>query len=177
MDKQYWEKFYKENEKMKQSSFAELCIPYMNSHVIELGCGNGRDLEYFSRNNIFVKGVDQSYENSLIIKMDVGKYMEKNKCNGDVYTRFFWHSIDKDLRLKILEWAQFNLFIEARTTEDTNRKKIFNDHYRNYVDIVELVKDLKENGFQIILLKEGTGMSKFKDEDPHLVRVIAKKLK
>lgn len=177
MDKQYWTKFYKENEKLKHSSFAEVCVPFMNRKVTELGCGNGRDLEFFKENGIECVGVDSAFENDFILKMDVEKYIDNNSCGGSVYTRFFWHSIDKPLRDKILNWASGLLFIEARTTEDTDRKKTFTDHYRNFVDVPELVKDLKENGFQITLLKEGTGFSKFRDEDPHIVRVIARKLK
>lgn len=177
MNKQHWDNFYNKSDKQKESTFAEFCVPYMNNSVIELGCGDGRDIEYFCRKNILAKGVDQSYENSLIIKSDVLKYIKNNKCSSDVYTRFFWHAIDRDSQLNILKWVNHNLFIEARTTEDRDRKKIYADHDRNYVDVTQLVKDLKDSGFQILFFKEGTGLSKFRDEDPHLVRVIARKSK
>ncbi len=177
MNKKHWDNFYSKSEKQRQSTFAEFSVPYMNNSVIELGCGDGRDIEYFCRKNILSKGVDQSYENSLIIKSDVSKYIKENKCNTDVYTRFFWHAIDRETQLNILKWTNNNLFIEARTIEDNGRKKVHDDHDRNYVDVPQLVKDLKDNGFQISFLKEGTGLSKYKDEDPHLVRVIARKIK
>jgi hypothetical protein len=63
--------------------------------------------------------------------------------------------------------------IEARTTEDKKRNHIYT-HKRNYVNVPQLVQDLKDNGFQIIRLEEGE-FSPFKNENPHLVRVIAKK--
>lgn len=163
MNKQHWDKFYKDSSKQKQSPFAEFSVPYMNDSVIELGCGDGRDLEYFCRKNILTKGVDQSYENSLIVKSDVLNYIKKNKCNSDVYTRFFWHAIDRNAQLEILKWTNNNIFIEARTTEDKDRKKTYADHDRNYVDVVQLVKDLKDNNFQITYFKEGTGLSKFRE--------------
>jgi hypothetical protein len=43
------------------------------------------------------------------------------------------------------------------------------------VSVSQLVTDLKDHGFQIVSLVEGTGLSPYRGEDPHLVRVIAHK--
>jgi hypothetical protein len=79
------------------------------------------------------------------------------------------------LQLSILKWVTGYLYIEARTTDDLKTPKVFAKHERNFVNVAELVADLKKENFQIIKLEEGRGFSKFKGEDPHLVRVIAKK--
>jgi len=169
----YWEEFYKSNPTMPPSSFAQECVIYMHDDVIDIGCGNGRDLNYFLQHDKQAWGVDASFESDSITKSDIVEYMEKNKSPHAVYARFFWHSIDRDTQLKILDWTKEYLFIEARTTEDKDRYKMF-PHDRNYVDVPILIKDLKGHGYQIIRLEEGEFSPK-DEENPHLVRIIAKK--
>ena len=175
MNKEHWLGFYRKNERLKESSFAQFCLPYIEGKLTELGCGNGRDLYYFLYNNIESYGVDEAFESPFIEKCSVMKYIKNNKSTKSVYTRFFWHAITRDEQLAILEWTKYFLFIEARTTLDKDRKKTHNDHYRNFVDVEQLKKDLKDNHFQIIKIEQGLGFSKYKGEDPHLVRVFAKK--
>lgn len=172
----YWKQFYENQERFSPSSFATICFPFLIGKTIELGCGNGRDLYYFRDNGVNIKGVDSAFENHYIIKSDVETYIKENKSPNFVYTRFFWHSIPDELQLKIIKWTKEYLFIEARTTEDKSTKKIFNNHYRNYIDVSKLVAQLKENKFNIEFLIEGKGLSKMKSEDPHIIRLIARKV-
>lgn len=175
MNTEHWDNFYKIPTKKEQSQFAEFAIKYLDTPIIEFGSGIGKDLSFFNHNNVVARGVDASFSNEYTTCMDVGEYIKKYECVGDVYTRFFWHAIERELQLEILKWAKFQIFIEARTTEDENRKKVFKNHSRNFVDVKQLVKDLKETGYQILYLHEGTNLSQYKNEDPHLVRVIASK--
>lgn len=168
-NKKYWKEFYKGKFTFEPSSFAKFVFKYIKGDLVELGCGNGRDTDYFKSNKIKALGIDEA--NGVTAE----SYMRSNPSPKNVYTRFFWHSISRRLQLQILKWAKGNLFIEARTTDDAKRLKFFPKHDRNYVNIAELVKDLKDNGFEIVRLEEGLGFSKFKKEDPHLVRVIAVK--
>ena len=141
MNSNYWKKFYKKTRKLKHSSFAEFVAPFVvKDSLIELGAGNGRDLGYFHDIGITARGVDMAYGNLFITKMDVGEYIKTHKCNDNVYTRFFWHSIDRKLQLAILKWTTGNIFIEARTTDDKFRPKTFAKHERNFVNVVQLVK-------------------------------------
>lgn len=173
---EYWKKFYKKAHDWKQSSFAEFCLPYLKGRLTELGCGDGRDLRYFSKNGITVLGVDEATENELSIKMDIATHIALFPSPDFVYTRFVWHSILRGLQLDILKWAKKTIFIEARTTKDKEYRKAFGkNHYRNYVDVKRLLKDLSDNGFTIDYITEGTGLSIYKKEDPHLVRIIATK--
>ena len=105
--------------------------------------------------------------------MSVSDYIQMYPSPKYVYTRFFWHAITREEQLAVLDWTRRWLFIEARTTRDAERNKYFPIHDRNYVNVSQLVQDLKERNFEIEFLEEGTGMSTYKNEDPHLVRVIA----
>lgn len=174
MNKKYWEKFYKKYPEKKPSSFAKFVLPHIEGTLVDLGCGNGRDLMFFLSRKIKAHGVDESFKNKYIVQSPVSKYMKVRKSPENVYTRFFWHAITKKEQLEILKWVKGMIFIEARTTEDRKLAKVFSPHKRNYVNVKSLVKDLKTNGFQILRLEEGY-FSPYKGENPHLVRVIAKK--
>ncbi len=175
MNKQYWEKFYKKNKKMKQSSFAEYVLPMIKGRLFDLGCGNGRDTYFFLKKGIEVIGIDDSFNGERIVKCSISDFIKEIPSVENVYTRFVWHAINRKDQLKILKWTKKFLFIEARTIED--KPKIYKNHKRNLVNVTQLVSDLKKNSFQIIALEEGRGYSKFKNEDPFLVRIIAIKIK
>lgn len=174
ISKDYWKPFYKTHKFEEPSSFAQFVVERMKETVVDLGCGDGRDTTFFLRSGLRAYGVDASNEDVLIIKQDVNTFMKENECVDNVYTRFFWHAIDDDTREHILKWTKKNLFIEARTTKD-KPKNLYGKHDRNLVDTDELKKALEEHGFTIDYFHEGYGMSKFFEEDPHLVRVIAHK--
>ncbi len=173
MNEKYWKRFYatKDESLNTYSSFARYIHPYIKGAMIELGCGNGRDTKFFKRTLVTpVVGIDK------VNDIDVTDYIKTGACKFDyVYTRFFWHSISRQLQMSILKWTKNYIFIEARTTEDEDKHKEFPTHSRNYVRVATLVKDLKDTGFEIIELKEGIGFSPFKEEDPHLVRIVARK--
>jgi len=176
MNKDYWKEFYKKGTIKKPSSFSSYVQNYLVGDIVELGCGNGRDLFSFLRQGLSAKGVDNiELSCKQYTKQDVGEYIKENDCPDTVYARFFWHSIERELQLAILKWTKNIIMIEARTTEDEKRPKLFPPHDRNYVDVPQLVKDLKDNGFQIIKLEEGE-VSRHDTENPHLCRVIAQKI-
>lgn len=174
-DQKYWEGFYKTKRKFKASTFAEWVRPFVQGDLVDIGCGQGRDVHYFLENGVRAGGIDEAFENEFIIKTSVLDYMKKAESPRNVYARFFWHAIDRKEQLAILKWTKNFIFIEARTTDDKYKPKVFEKHSRNFVDVGQLVKDLKTNGFRIVRLEEGTGYSKYKGEDPFLVRVVAKK--
>ena len=168
----YWDNFYKNHKAFKKpSSFARFVKPYIKGKVTEFGCGDCRDIIYFNKHGVGANGYDLSFNNIDIESVVAGEV--HHKCPPYIYTRFFWHSIDRKLQLKILNWVTGTLFIEARTTED-KPKDLFGKHKRNLVNVPTLVKDLKENGFKIDYLAEGC-FSPFMGENPKLIRVICHK--
>ena len=175
MNKKYWIKYYKDHFMDGESSFAHFCLPYLNGPFMELGCGNGRDLYFFFNKDKNGLGVDNAFDGMFVLQQDINTFIRQNHSYEHVYTRFLWHAIERELQLKILKWTKKWLYIEARTTEDMKLPKTFKHHKRNYVKKEQLLKDLTDNGFEIIKQEEGQGLSPMGDEDPYLIRIIAKK--
>jgi hypothetical protein len=174
MNREYWKNFYVVSRENKPTEFAKFCDKIMNDKIVELGCGNGRDLNYFNRINRRAVGIDFGVSGDNIINMDLNSYIEEMDSPDNVYSRFFWHSIDRKLQLKILKWAKKYIFIEARTDKD-NPRNLFGKHERNLVNVSKLIKDLLANNFDILYLVQGRGLSKMEDEDPFVVWLMAKK--
>ena len=173
MNNEYWRNFYKDFKETRASTFTNYAFQFIKDGVlVDLGCGNGRDLNFFLESGIKAYGVDESFNSDVIENQNVTDFIKFNKAPEYVYTRFFWHAIDRDVQLDILNWVKDYILIEARTTEDETLEKTFPEHKRNYVNVIQLVKDLKDRGFKIIELKEGS-FSPYRNENPHLVRVVA----
>ncbi|WP_294364812.1 class I SAM-dependent methyltransferase [uncultured Clostridium sp.] len=203
-DKEYWNKFYNKNSlPFEKSDFAYFIL---NNYIekgkslIEMGCGNGRDSIYFSKNGVKVIGVDQA-ENEINflnsefkndnIEFLCGDFTKLNLKNSFdyVYSRFTIHSIPEDGEDRLLNWSFCNLhtgggiFIEARSIRDDlysegtkiSKTENFTDHYRRYVNKDILIKKLKKIGFYIIYEIESKGLAVYKDEDPYIVRIVGKK--
>ena len=64
--KGYWDNFYtKKILTKKESPFAKfslLRLKAFNYTIYDLGCGNGRDTNFFSKNNFSCVGIDKSKE-------------------------------------------------------------------------------------------------------------------
>ena len=61
----YWDNFYIKKNKIKESSFARFILGKVGKKgikksLIDIGCGNGRDSIFFSKNNFRVTGIDIS---------------------------------------------------------------------------------------------------------------------
>ena len=108
-----------------------------------------------------------------------------------IYSRFSLHSIRRVEEDKVLDFVQSNLkggglfLVEARSTEDElcgegtpvkgEKMAFMSDHFRRFIDIGEFVTRLQERGMEIVQQKKGRGMAVFGEEDPVVIRVVAKK--
>lgn len=142
MDKQYWDKFYKDHSNRVDisecSTFASFCCDnFLNKElktIVDLGCGNARDAQHFAKNYL-VYGIDQSIDDQVINKNKLPslKLIEQDFVYGDYsfsekvdvfYSRFTIHSIteadQKELLPKVYNYLDAGgLFcIEVRTTKD-----------------------------------------------------------
>jgi SAM-dependent methyltransferase len=103
--------------------------------------------------------------------------------NVTIYTRFFLHSIDETQEAKFFAAlsssliAGDKLYFEFRSALDERLDKVHGkDHYRRYIRTPDMIEDLGELGFDVTYECTGQGMAKYKDEDPFVSRLIAKKI-
>ncbi len=206
-DREYWNRFYSSAARQLSmpSDFAVFVADYLTvgKHLLELGCGNGRDSFLFLKLGLRVTGIDASdyiikilnnnilgNEKALFICDDFVKFIPKNTVKYDyVYSRFTLHAISEcqeDQLLKNMRTFLTNdgiFFVEARTVNDDLYGKgirvnknafIYDDHYRRFIDANEFRIKLERMKFEILLFEEKTGFSKTESSDPMLMRCIAR---
>lgn len=174
-------------------------------NILEIGCGNGRDTFYFSKYVTKIVSIDNSQQ--AIIKNKNNERMQKNIIflkkdilsrfnvlvkNFDlIYARFFLHTInsrEEDIFLNLLKKISNKktiVALEFRTTKDKLFKKgkkiskneSITDHYRRFVDVSNFQNKLKKINFKIIYFKQSVNLSNFKNDNPHLCRIVFKNVK
>ncbi len=187
------------------SKFANDIIEFLETDksLVELGCGNGRDAKFFSKYNINITAIDQS--EAVILKLNDSNKQDNLKfiCDDFVnsnlldqnkfdyaYSRFTIHSITEEEEIILVKRVYNSLksggmfFIEVRSVKDElyglgknvgRNAYIYNEHYRRFIIIDELVQTLKKEGFKIISAKESNNWAIYKDLNPVVIRIIAKK--
>lgn len=187
------------------SLFAKMCINYMNpgESIVELGCGNGRDSLYFYSQKMNVTAIDASQtainsfeayrnkDNINYICADFVSWINRYKEKFDhCYSRFTIHAIN-EVQEKILLHNVYHVlkrgglfYIETRSIHDElygigecvgiNAFK-FEDHFRRFIVMDELKEKLLKTGFEIVYSAEERGFAPFGDDDPPIIRIIARK--
>lgn len=137
-----------------------------------------------SENNILefiVSDIGDSEQVSSVMQSVSHRSLFENK-KILVYIRFVLHSINEETQQILLSTLSVYLkpgdiiAAEFRTIEDQTRNKIYDNHYRRFIDSELLRTDL-ENAYHFKTLDffKGTGLSIFNGEDPYLARFIAEK--
>ena len=196
-DQNYWNEFYKANSIVHEpSSFSRHVEDnYFESgkSLLELGCGNGRDAIFFAEKGKKVSALDLSSETILSLSSMSVKNAEffnqdfsqlSNFRDFDyVYSRFTLHSIDDKTEQVVLQQLPKVLksgglfLLEARSLKDENLAKTFGTgHFRRYLDYDVIVDQIERLNFKVLEKVESQGLSPYKDEDPFLIRIVAKKL-
>lgn len=107
-----------------------------------------------------------------------------------IYSRFTFHAINEIKEDRTLDWIEDKLdkdgcfFLEARSVKDPMYKQgkalseteNFTDHYRRYMDLNSIISKLESRNFEIIFKIEDKNLAVYKDDNPYLIRIIAKKL-
>lgn len=202
-DKYYWEEYYKKNPNpVDPSTFAKFTSGFLRpgKSLIELGCGNGRDSVFFANKGVRVTAVDQvetemDYLNhkyslyNLEFKADDFTNLNLDNTYDYIYSRFTLHSINEEAEYRVIKWISSQLnnkglfFLEVRSINDpmfSKGERISNTenvttHYRRYLDFEETVNKLEKSGLNVIYQLESQGLSVYKDDDPMLIRIVAKK--
>jgi tellurite methyltransferase len=201
----YWDAFYSSRKKgapAYPSQFAAFAINELVDvdGVIEFGCGNGRDSEFFAAYGFDLLGLDASaeaielcrsrsaHEHASYVQCPAGAARDEikgflaGKRRVAVYARFFLHAIDEDEAnvfldlLSVVLPAQSQVFFEYRTVDDASQDKTFGtDHYRRYLDHDDMLARIERAGFSINYQIEGHGLAKYRDEDAKVGRCVAQK--
>ncbi len=206
-DRNYWNQFYAEMEgKLDyQSSFANFALKYLekNKHLLDLGCGNGRDSIFFHSQGIRITAVDASdYALNRLIRKYSGQpdisficsdFVESKEVYANkydyAYSRFTLHAINEEQETVLLRNVSKSLnpngllLIEARTINDdlyglgkkvNKNAYVYNDHYRRFLDPKEFEAKLYSMGFELLYQIEDRGFSKTASSDPVLMRSISR---
>ena len=201
--KGHWSKYYSSGvAPAAPSPFAEFVNGKIEpgSKLLEIGCGNGRDAAYFSREGHVVSALDPSSsaidacrQNDLAgqIKYFHGTLPEiVASLPSDfetVYCRFVIHAMPITEEERLLSAVSAilkpggRMFIECRSIKDemarqgeiiSPTERIFG-HYRRFIIKDEFEVRLRTAGFKILEIMEEKGLAIFGDDNPVVIRVIA----
>lgn len=107
-----------------------------------------------------------------------------------VYSRFTFHSINEKKEDRTLDWIKDNIncggyfLLEARSIKDPmfkqgknlSESENFTTHYRRYMNLDVIVGKLKSRCFEIIYKIEDNNLAIYKDDNPYVIRIIARRL-
>lgn len=206
-DKDYWNEYYSlDKGEHAPSLFAEFIwdtyIKDCIGNLLELGCGNGRDSEFFMSLGVPITAIDAadtaiSYlvkkhkndENATFICGDFVDAHTDNKYKY-CYSRFTIHAITEMQEEKLIKRISKLLdndgyfFIEVRSIHDElygcgekvgENAYIFDGHYRRFVCMGELATKLEKEGFIIDYAAEQRGFAPHGTENPYIIRIVGKK--
>lgn len=154
----------------------------------------GMDRSHVAVRHATKKAKQAGFEEKLVfVAGDVGDkrvlqdvFGEARKVSGGspvlFYMRFFLHSIPEEVQDTLMRTLADTMqpgdmfAAEFRTDKDAKNLKIYGGHYRRYQNGTAFGEMLESQcGLTILHAEEGTGLSPYKDEDPVLYRVIARK--
>lgn len=199
----YWDNFYKNEHNTFPSQFAAfIASEYSDkSHLLDFGCGLGKDTFFFSNYYDTVIGLDSSLEAITKNKTRIGKsnknvhfllndLSQKESLKSELtkylpviencifYARFFLHAIDEATEnnfLDIVKDLMTNnniLAIEFRTLKDKFLKKEFDNHHRRFINPRDLSHKLSNINLSVSYYVEGQGYAKYKADDAYVARMI-----
>ncbi|MDT8340395.1 MAG: adenylyl-sulfate kinase [Longimicrobiales bacterium] len=172
------------------------------SRLLEIGCGNGRDARFFAENGLEVVALDKSCTAIEQCKREIqhrslsffcGETHQVSKIISGryhyVYSRFSLHAMPDIEEARALESAfgllepNGHIYIECRSINDplARRGEVLSPteridgHYRRFIDLTSLQERLKRIGFHVVSSQESRGLAPYGDEDPVVIRVVARK--
>lgn len=200
----HWKEYYsKDSVPAEHSPFAESLSTLISGPVklLEIGCGNGRDAFYFARLGHSVVAIDLSEtaietckrkSNGLDVSFFSGRITELSIPDDSfdiVYMRFVLHAMPLEEEIATIK-AVFRalapggeIHVECRSINDpmarngeviSPTERVYG-HYRRFIVLEELVDRLERMDFEIVNSVESNGCAVFRDEDPVVVRVSARK--
>ena len=196
-NKAYWSNFYSNSKELpfEPSNFSMYALHFLQSqlkknsqkHILDLGCGNGRDSYFFSSKGYKVTGIDPSSQ----IETDKFQFIQKNVFELELkgfdiyYLRFVIHTlIESDCdqlfaKFALLPPAALIMFETRSTKNITNEEKLETcfrspiglEHFRMLYSKKYINKKISEN-FTILESSDCSDVAVFKSENPFCLRYI-----
>ena len=198
----YWESYYRTrstNGRKLPSQFAAFVAGELEGryHVIDLGCGDGRDAMFFASYGHEVVAVDGSraaieacrqtaaalgeeiaFVNARIDDPDLPARIKGPTGPRVVYARFFLHAITESEEACLIGLAGAVtdpgdlLAVEYRTIRDSSGVKATGAHFRRYVLPASFEARALARGFEVIYSVEGFGFAKYRQDDAYVARTL-----
>lgn len=170
--------------------------------MVDIGSGTGRDSLWFARQGHDVLGLDyipaatdragrtavaegiparfqtfNLYDLRQVLAM--GGELAHRDEPPTLYARFLVHAIEDAGRHALWRIASMCLrdggrfYLEFRTDENATAEKVYGEHFRKYLPGDVVAAEIESWGGQIEHRDEGFGMAVYKNEDPHVCRLVA----
>jgi SAM-dependent methyltransferase len=170
--------------------------------IVDIGSGTGRDSLWFARQGHDVLGLDYipaatdragkaAREEGLPARfhtfnlydlrqvLATGGELAHRDEPPTLYARFLVHAIEDAGRHALWRIASMCLrrggrfYLEFRTDENATAEKVYGEHFRKYLPGDVVAEEIESWGGQVEHREEGYGMAVYKDEDPHVCRLVA----
>jgi len=170
--------------------------------LVDIGSGTGRDSLWFARQGRDVLGMDyipaatdragrtaeaegiparfktiNLYDVRQVLAM--GGELAHRDEPPTLYARFLIHAIEDAGRHALWRIASMCLrrggrfYLEFRTDENATAEKVYGEHFRKYLPGDVVADEIESWGGRVEHREEGYGYAAYKDEDPHVCRMVA----
>lgn len=171
--------------------------------LVDIGFGTGRDALWFARLGYQVQGLEYAraavahaheaasaaglpakfevfdlYELRQVLAM--GARLAHDETPRTLYGRFLLHALEDTGRHHLWRLAEMALraggriYLEFRTGKDAATEHAFGEHFRRFLDPDAVVHEIESRGGHIDHREEGYGLAVYKNEDPHVCRLVAR---
>jgi len=173
-----------------------------DSAIVDIGAGTGRDALWFARRQHDVLGLDyipaateradrQARDEDLPARfrtlnlydirqvLAIGADLAHRDTPPALYGRFLIHALEDAGRHNLWRIASMCLrrggrfYVEFRTGLDAGAEHEFGEHFRRYLEPDTVVAEIEAAGGQIEHREAGHGLAVYKQEDPHVCRLVA----
>ncbi|GAB10862.1 hypothetical protein GOARA_063_00610 [Gordonia araii NBRC 100433] len=176
--------------------------PNAATQIVDIGTGTGRDALWFARQGRDVLGLDYvpaATERAGIIAREddlparfktlnlydirqvlgIGGELSHRDEPPILYGRFLIHALHDAGRHNLWRIASMSLrrggkfYLEFRTGLDADAEHEFGEHFRRYLEPRSVAAEIESTGGTIEHLEAGHGLAVYKQEDPHVCRLVA----
>lgn len=170
--------------------------------LVDIGTGTARDALWFSRLGNEVLGLDYAapaidqasrtaarerlsaeFEVFDLYHVDqvdaMGSRLAKRAHPAMLYGRFLIHALQDHGRHALWRMAGTalhsggSLYLEFRTGKDAGARHEFGEHFRKFLDTDMVVDEIEARGGTIEYRHEDHGLAPYRNEDPHVCRLVA----